>query len=205
MFPRRMTQIVSMAIDHDKRRHDIAALTIDLVAREGIEAATIRRIAAEASCSTTAITHYFADKQELLVCAFTILAEEGEAQFEEAVQRHPADPIAPLLTLVPWNPVNVRRWKAYLAFWDQGARDAELASALARSTDVGLTFVRRLLARLFEHNADVETAAQLLNALIQGLALQMLVDPNRRDEASVRKVLADALALAITKANGTAI
>jgi hypothetical protein len=118
------------------------------------------------------------------------------------MKRDPEDPIGALLTMVPWNAANVRRWKAYLALWDQGARDAELACALARSTDVGLSFVRRLLAHVSARAADVEIAAQLLNALIQGLALQMLVDPSRRDEASARRILADAFTLALMKAHG---
>ncbi|MDB5724201.1 MAG: hypothetical protein JWQ16_955, partial [Novosphingobium sp.] len=56
-----------MPIDHDQRRARIAAITIDLVAAEGIEAATIRRIAAKAGFSTTAVTAYFTDKQDLVI------------------------------------------------------------------------------------------------------------------------------------------
>jgi TetR/AcrR family transcriptional regulator, transcriptional repressor of bet genes len=196
-----MAQVWRMTIDHDKRRQDIAAITIDLVAREGIEAATIRRIAAEAGFSTTAITSYFADKKELLAWAFEALATEGERRFEEALAGDPADILGPLLTMVPWCPVNVRRWKAYLAFWDQGARDAELATLLAQSTDAGLSFVQTLLRRKSARHADPETAARLLNALIQGLALQMLVDPAQRDEATARAMLARAFDLALIMAD----
>jgi hypothetical protein len=52
-----MAHLLKMALDHDKRRRDIAWITIDVIAREGLEAATIRLIAAEAGCNTTAITH----------------------------------------------------------------------------------------------------------------------------------------------------
>src|ERR1700757_2521645 len=113
-----------MAIDQDKRRYDIAWITIDLIAREGLEAATIRRIAAEAGSSTTAIKHYFVDKQELLIWTFQVLAAEGEQQFNEALRRDPSDAIGALLTMVPWCAANIRRWKAYLAFWDEAARNA---------------------------------------------------------------------------------
>jgi TetR/AcrR family transcriptional regulator, transcriptional repressor of bet genes len=194
-----MSQSDAMSIDHEKRRADIAEMTIDLVAREGIGAATIRRIAAEAGCSTTAVTHYFADKQELLAWAFQILSTEGERRFEDARRSGSADAIGALLTMVPWCPANVRRWKAYLAFWDQGARDPELACLLARSTGVGLSFMRQLLRGAAAAEADVEPAAQLLNALVQGLALQMLVDLKEWDESSARSVLEDAFDLALLK------
>jgi TetR/AcrR family transcriptional repressor of bet genes len=190
-----------MTIDHDQRRQDIAAITIDLVAREGMEAATIRRIAAEAGFSTTAVTSYFADKQELLAWAFEVLAADGERQFEAALAREPSDILGPLLTMVPWCPANVRRWKAYLAFWDQGARDAELAGLLAQSTDVGLSFVQTLLRREAAGQADLEAVARLLNALIQGLSLQMLVDPAQRNEAAARAMLASAFDLALIMAD----
>lgn len=157
-----------MAIDHDQRRAHIASITIDLVASEGIEAATIRRIAAEAGFSTTAVTHYFADKRELLVWAFQVLSHEGEQRFEQAVAIDPSDSIGALLTMVPWCPINIRRWKAYLAFWDQAARDHELASLLAGSTRIGLTHLRQILRSRAGERADVENASRLLNAIHSG-------------------------------------
>ena len=40
-----------------------------VIARDGLDAASVRRVAAEAGSSTTVVTHYFADKQALLVAA----------------------------------------------------------------------------------------------------------------------------------------
>lgn len=188
-----------MAIDHEQRRADIATLTIDIVAREGIQAATIRRIAAEAGFSTTAITHYFADKRELLEWAFQSLASEGERRFEDARAQQPGDAIAALMTMTPWCEINKRRWKAYLAFWDRAARDPELAITLAESTRAGRMFVRELLEADASAGAAVEAAADMLNALIQGLALQMLVEPKTWTEAKVRIALTDAFELARLK------
>jgi TetR/AcrR family transcriptional regulator, transcriptional repressor of bet genes len=190
-----------MAIDQDKRRRDIAWITIDLIAREGLEAATIRQIAAEAGCSTTAITHYFVDKQELLIWTFQLLSAEGERQFNEALRRDPLDVIGALLTMVPWCPANVRRWKAYLAFWDEAARNAELASLLAQSTNVGTGFLQQLLGANAGAPTDIEKAAQLLNAIIQGRALQMLLDQNNWNEDRIRNALKEALNVALLSAD----
>ncbi len=186
-----------MALDHDKRRRDIAWITIELIAREGLEAATIRRIAAEAGSSTTAITHYFVDKQELLVWTFQVLSAEGEQQFKDALQRDPADMAGALLTMVPWCPANIRRWKAYLAFWDGAARNAELATLLARSTNVGTGYLQQLLGSNATAQADLGKASQLLNAVIQGSALQMLVDQRNWSEDRIRFALEEALELVL--------
>jgi TetR/AcrR family transcriptional regulator, transcriptional repressor of bet genes len=185
-----------MAIDHEQRRADIAAITIDLVAREGMEAATIRRIAAEAGFSTTAITHYFADKQDLLVWTFQRLSEEGERRFEEAMAQDPSDLVGALMTMVPWCPANVRRWKAYIAFWDKAARDPEWARLLTRATVAGTASLAALLRPRFDRAADAEAAGELLDAILQGFALQMLVSPSAWNESRVRSSLSLALACA---------
>lgn len=185
-----------MGIDHDQRRREIAEITIDLVAREGIGAATIRHIAAEGGFSTTAITHYFADKEELLVWAFVVLSREGERRFEAQLARDPHDVVGALLTMVPWCEVNRRRWKGYLAFWDEAARNPYLASLVAKGTQTGLAQLERLVLIRDPAPADLGRSVRLLNALVQGLALQMLVDPASWPFETVRRTLHEALDLA---------
>lgn len=186
-----------MTTDHEERRRRIAEITIDVIAREGVGAATIRRIAAEAAFSTTAITHYFIDKQALMIFAFQSLSAEGERRFQEELAREPPDTIGALLTMVPWNAANLRRWKAYLAFWDEAARNPELAVALARSTRTGMIFLQQLLRPLAPPEADLEKAGRLLNAFIQGSALQILVDPGDWNAQTARAALTEAVELAL--------
>jgi AcrR family transcriptional regulator len=178
-----------MRIDPDQRREDIAQVTIDLVAREGLAAATFRRIAAEAGWSTASITNYFVDKQDLLVWTFQVLSAEGERRFEEALEGEGDDPVPALLTMVPWCPANVRRWKAYLAFWDAAVRDPELASLLAGSTSAGMDLLERLVRRSCPDGADCTKAVERLNATVQGVALQILVDPKNWSETKIRSML----------------
>lgn len=184
-----------MTIDHDQRRREIAEMTIDLVAREGIGAATIRHIAAEGGFSTTAITHYFADKEELLVWAFETLSQEGEVRFEAELAGDPRGVVAALLTMVPWCETNRRRWKAYLAFWDEAARNPYLASLVAKGTQTGLAHLERLVLIDDPRPANLARSVRLLNALVQGIALQMLVDPASWPVETVRRTLREALDL----------
>jgi AcrR family transcriptional regulator len=190
-----------MVIDHEQRRRDIAEMTIDLVARKGIGAATIRHIAAEGGFSTTAITHYFADKQELLVWAFEVLSEEGERRFEAQLAQDPHDMIGALLTMVPWCEANRRRWKGYLAFWDEAARNPYLANLVAKGTRTGLSHLERLLLAGEPRPRNVERSVKLLNALVQGLAMQMLVEPQGWPLESVRGALKEAVGVALAIAD----
>ena len=47
-------------------RDEVKEATIRVIATEGVPAVTIRRVAREVGRSTSAITHYFADRDELL-------------------------------------------------------------------------------------------------------------------------------------------
>ena len=61
-------------VDIQERRAELAAAAAQLIARAGVGAATLRDVAAEAGWTTGALTHYFADKRELLLFTFTIVA-----------------------------------------------------------------------------------------------------------------------------------
>jgi AcrR family transcriptional regulator len=187
-----------MAIDHDRRRHDIAELAIDLIAREGLGAATIRRIAAEARFSTAAITHYFTGKHELLVWTFEVLARTGVDRFEASLD--PADPMPALMTMVPWNAANQRRWKAYLAFWDEAARDGEIAALIERETRYGLDCIERLVRTAAPEGSNIASASRLLNAIVQGLSMQAIVSPQAWPRDAFEAALAEALAMAVSAA-----
>lgn len=181
-----------MPIDSEERRSVIAQVAIDLIAREGLAAATFRRIAAEGGWSTASITNYFIDKQDVLVWTYRCLSRAGEIEFDRAVADQPADPFAALLTMIPWCPANQRRWKAYLAFWDAAMRDAELAALLADSTLSGTKMLERIVRAVAPARDDGEAAA-LVSALIQGLALRMLVDRSTWSEDEARALLARTL------------
>ena len=56
-------------VDPVERRARVAAAARAVIARDGLDATSVRRVAAEAGSSTTVVTHYFADKQALLLAA----------------------------------------------------------------------------------------------------------------------------------------
>ena len=57
-------------VDIEQRRAELAEAASRLIARAGIESATMREVAAEAGWTTGALTHYFSDKRELLLTTF---------------------------------------------------------------------------------------------------------------------------------------
>jgi AcrR family transcriptional regulator len=186
-----------MAIDHEARRRLIATIAVDVIARDGLGAATIRRIASEARFSTAAVTHYFASKQELLFWTFEFLSLAGDERFEEACETGSDAIIDPLLTMTAWCPANVRRWKAYLAFWEAAARDERLAALVRQSTATGIACIERLLAPRIADPADLARAARLLNSIVQGISMQAIVTPRDWPLETIRATLIEAIETAV--------
>ena len=74
-------------VDHEERRAKLGAAVWRLASREGLEAVTVRRVAEEAGCSTGAVVHYFAGKEDLLLFAFSTVADRVRTRLAEAAER----------------------------------------------------------------------------------------------------------------------
>jgi AcrR family transcriptional regulator len=59
-------------VDWDERRDQILSATWRVIARDGIDGATIRAIAKEANCSAGILGHYFDDKEDILGSALLL-------------------------------------------------------------------------------------------------------------------------------------
>lgn len=54
-------------VDHDEKRKQIAEAAWNIIRKEGVEKASIRRVAAEAGMSSGALRHYFSTQDEMLL------------------------------------------------------------------------------------------------------------------------------------------
>ena len=62
-------------VDHEERRRQIAAALVDIAATRGLQAVTMREVAAQASVSLRLVQYYFSTKQELLTATWGYLAQ----------------------------------------------------------------------------------------------------------------------------------
>jgi AcrR family transcriptional regulator len=169
---------VPKRVDHEERRAEIAAAVWRIAADRGLEAASMREIAAEAGVSPGRVQHYFADKDALMLFAARRLRE----RVEERVARGTAEGAAPRDRL--------RALLRALLPLDAGSRADALAGAaisvrargdpgLAERYDAGRTRIAaELSARLADVRADLdhELEARTLLALAQGLASDLMLD-----------------------------
>lgn len=183
-----------MAVDHDERRQRIAEVAIDIIAREGLDAATIRRMAAEMGASIRVITHYFADKDELLLAAYRIMAGQGEARVAEICARDPADLVGALTAMTAVDDGAFGHWRVYVSFWDRAARDPVFAAEQRTWIDNALDRVAAIIAAHSGPRDDAREIAQQLIAFVQGVSVQRLCDPESWSrpaiEAAIRRQVA---------------
>jgi TetR/AcrR family transcriptional regulator, transcriptional repressor of bet genes len=192
-----------LAVDHDERRRRIAEVTVDVIAREGLEAATIRRIAAELGGPTKIITHYFADKQELLVWAYRSLAEQSQRYLTEVIARDPTDIVGALMAMTAVDESQTLLWRVYIAFWDRAARDPFFAELQRTQIDLALKRIAEIIRARNGEREDVESVSQRLNALVQGISLLALAEKDRWSPERARGTLADEVEVVLGRASAT--
>ena len=167
-------------VDHAQRRRELVAATWAVVAAEGIEAATVRRIAEEAGCTTGRITHYFADKEEVLVAALRqvhraagkrMLAAIGERSGLEALR-------AVLAEALPLDQERVLEWRVWLAFWGSAATSTSLQAEQHERYREWRGLLKRVLATArLSAGIDLDRLVDQIVALVDGFGLQGVLDP----------------------------
>lgn len=169
---------------HDERRARLAEAAWRVVAADGLEGLTMRRIAREASWSVGAVAHYFPSKDALLTFAHGLAMERETERYREAaalpngltaleaVARAAACPTPDARTSsLMWLAFLPRatcrddfraaqkreqtEWREYLAgFLKDGVRQGEL-----------------------DRDMDCDLEAVLLDAFLDGLTIESLLEP----------------------------
>lgn len=167
-------------VDADRRRTELTDAAARVIARAGVGSATMREIAAEAGSTTGAITHYFADKHELLLATFQA-SLAGRRARRPGVEH--ATPLARLQAALegalPIDDERRRHWLVTLACCVQAAGDEALAAA---QRDAYREF-REYVALAVEHAGlatarDAVATAERLISVVDGVAIQALFDPH---------------------------
>jgi TetR/AcrR family transcriptional repressor of bet genes len=189
-------------VDHEARRGELAEAVWRLASRDGLEAVTLRGVAAEAGWSTGALCHYFRDKEELLLFAFQITAGRVGRRLAAAAKAS-AEPLelarillAEGLPLDAERRAEVRVWFAFLGL---ALTRPELARAQREAYRAWRGWLARTLREAQERGRvdpalDPEREATGLVALVDGLAVQASFEPRALSGARQLELLDEGLA-----------
>lgn len=168
-------------VDHDMRRAEMVQATWHVIAEEGLQAATVRRIAEAADCTTGRITHYFETKDEVLVAA--LRAVHRAAATRMIVHIAGDDPRkalrSVLLEALPLDEERQLEWRVWLAFWGRAATDAELRLEQERRYAEWRALLDQLLQRAHpqQSTSDRRTSVDVVASGIDGLGIQAVLEP----------------------------
>lgn len=179
-------------VDHESMREKVAEAVWRVIAKKGMDSATIRVIAKEARCSTGILAHYFQDKDELLIYSLRLAtaraARRMEARIAETrVSTAKSGGTALRKVLHESLPLDKERrleWRIWVSFWGRAAGDATMAKE-QRLRYVGWrSLVRDLIEKgkadgELRDDLDVSDEADSLLALVDGLGMQATLEPRR--------------------------
>lgn len=72
-------------VDHEERRSEVLEATWRVISNEGLESATVRRIAKEVGLSKGALAHYFTSKDDILIQAHKLAYDRVFARVGENI------------------------------------------------------------------------------------------------------------------------
>ena len=181
-------------VDHEERRRQIAEAVWGIAALRGLEAVSLREVAAEAGVSMGMVQHYFGTKDRMILFACEYMVEFAERGARELIARSP-DPDAPRQILrsvfVQTLPLEEDRRAGtgvWLAFLTRAVVDPVLAASVRRAWAGTHDFVAgqiRSAQRSGEvpSGVDPEREAVALVSLADGLVSHLMVGHYSGEEA----------------------
>jgi AcrR family transcriptional regulator len=183
-------------VDHEERRAQVAAAVWRVVSAEGLEAVTVRRVAAETGMSTSVVSHYFAGKDDLLRLAFRLVLERARSRADAEVRGGATGRArAQLVTGLPLDAERRTEARIWFSFLGLALSRPDLAAEQRRAYRGWRdALADALRAEGLSESLDAETEAAGLIALVDGLAVQAAFEPGRLPAAGQLALLDERLA-----------
>jgi AcrR family transcriptional regulator len=174
-------------VDHDERREELLEAVWRVIARDGMERATIRGIAKETGWSSGVLAHYFTDKDDIIGSALRLMYERIAARWDEKLAG--LSGVGALHELVLDNlPLDDEReleTKFLMNYWSREIRGGNHQQTPPTRRAPMLIDLLTTLARDAQEAGEIrrdeaaEDIAERLLGLIDGFSLHTLLDPER--------------------------
>lgn len=188
-------------VDHEARRLEIVQALWRVIAREGMEGASVRTVAAEAGWSAGSVRHYFATQDELMLFAATAMAQGIEARIYACLSEHRPGPqraVAVLQQFLPLDEQRLGECRAWLAMQLRASQTAQMATIQEQGWLGSRHVCRILVCDLADRpwptqgeslDERAERLAARLHILVDGLSLQAATTPDLVPPAEVSRLV----------------
>jgi AcrR family transcriptional regulator len=176
-------------VDHDERREELLEAVWRVIVRDGIEGTTIRAIAKETGWSTGVLSHYFADKDEIIASALRLAYERIATRWDEKLDGLTG--VSALYELVVDNlPLDDERkleTQLLMNYWSMMIRGHDLTARPRRRGPLLIDLLTRFVregqeAGEIRRDEAPEDIAERLLGLIDGFSLHGLLNPDRLND-----------------------
>lgn len=182
----------------DVRRQEILDAAVAVVVERGFAATRVADVAALAGTSTGTVHYYFPTKADLLDAAFRHASDRARVR-HRAVLDAEHDPRQQLLALVEMQTPEgavADEWSVWLEFWNEARRRPDWRE---RNREIYADWVGWLAEIVrqgvagghFRADVDVDGFAHRFAALVDGLAIQCLLDPSPEHRWQMRRTLVE--------------
>lgn len=181
-------------VDLTEKKTQIAEATWRVILEQGMKGATVRKIAQEAGLSLGALRHYFSTQDELLAYAMNLVKERANERIHAIAtcELPPKEKVIQiLLELVPVNKTTMTEMEVWFAFTFHRKFSEEQLEAKQDGFygEMGNLIEYLEQNNLLRQDLDIEMESERLYALVDGLALHALLEPERLDSKRIVDVL----------------
>lgn len=173
-------------MNFDDRRIEVANAAWRVIIREGLDRTSMRAIAQELGSSTGVVTHYFRDKEALILFALERVFEnvldkmKGCTQREQGIDRLEAM----LFTALPLENRDKDDWKVWVAFLGYSIGREHLVQKHRKRYDCLRQMLTQALAdlqtaNLLRADLDLTLEANALVALVDGIGTGVIICPEQ--------------------------
>lgn len=171
--------------DAEATRMRIVKAAWRVIASEGIQAASLRRVAMEANCTTGLITHYFADKNDLVTSAYREVLNTMISDAREAIagEDRLADKLLAAIEAIEPTRAALKEFTIVLInFWAAAAYSPTFAEYCKQDYSRWWELIRKVFQEginkgELREESDVDMLVDLLTLVSDGLGVGMILTP----------------------------
>ncbi|MFD7611804.1 TetR/AcrR family transcriptional regulator [Streptomyces sp. NPDC059828] len=190
-------------VDPEARRRAVAEAVFRVAARDGLENASLRNVAEEAGLAIGSVRHYFRDHAELMIFAMDELAR----RIGERIRTHAERLLSPASTIdrraateelleefLPLDAARREEAVLLLTFTTAARTQHELRPRASKLDEDSRALITRVLGEAQRmgsllQDTDITLESLRLTALLDGLLVQAVLQPDRTTPEVMRQVL----------------
>ena len=173
-------------MSYDDRRIEVAKAAWQVIIREGLDRTSMRAVAQELGSSTGVVTHYFRDKEDLILFALGLVFENVASEMKACVKgQQGIDRLEQMIFVaLPLDLIDRDDWKVWIAFLGYSIGREHLIQEHRKRYDLLRQIISQELADLQSTNLiradlDLTLEANALVALVDGIGAGVVIYPEQ--------------------------